>query len=150
MIEVRCPTADDTEALGSRLASDLRPGDVLVLSGGLGVGKTLFTRGLATGLGVEEAVTSPSFVLVREYRTGFMPIVHVDVYRLGSLNEFDDLDVFESAREGVLIIEWGEAVESALGVDHLRIEFDVSDDEARTLRFMTTGTWSQRQLGSVS
>ncbi|HEX6286655.1 MAG TPA: tRNA (adenosine(37)-N6)-threonylcarbamoyltransferase complex ATPase subunit type 1 TsaE, partial [Acidimicrobiia bacterium] len=66
MIEIRCPRPDDTEALGSRIASNLRPGDVVVLAGGLGVGKTLFTRGIATGLGVDEPVVSPSFVLVRQ------------------------------------------------------------------------------------
>lgn len=147
MIEVRCATPEDTETLGGRIASDLRPGDVVVLSGGLGVGKTLFTRGLATGLGVEEPVTSPSFVLAREYRTGFLPVVHVDVYRLGSLNEFEDLDVFEAARTGVLVIEWGDAVEGAIGPDHLRVEFVVDDDQGRTLRFVQSGSWKERRLG---
>ena len=108
MIEVRCPEAADTQAFAGRLASTLRPGDVIVLVGGLGAGKTLFTGGLASGLGVEEPVVSPSFVLVRQYSSGFMALVHVDVYRLGSLNEFDDLDVFELAEEGVLVIEWGD------------------------------------------
>lgn len=150
MIQVRCPRPDDTEALGSRIASNLRPGDVVVLAGGLGVGKTLFTRGIATGLGVEEPVVSPSFVLVREYRSGFMPVIHADVYRLGSMNEFDDLDVLELAREGVLVIEWGEAVEAALPVDHLRVEFEVDDAGARTLRFVGAGTWSDRDLGGVA
>jgi tRNA threonylcarbamoyladenosine biosynthesis protein TsaE len=150
MIQVRCPRPDDTEALGSRIASNLRPGDVIVLAGGLGVGKTLFTRGIATGLGVEEPVVSPSFVLVREYRSGFMPVIHADVYRLGSMNEFDDLDVLELAREGVLVIEWGEAVEAALPVDHLRVEFEVDDAGARTLRFVGAGTWSDRDLGGAA
>ena len=150
MIEVRCPTEAATEALGGRLAASLRPGDVIVLAGGLGAGKTLFTRGIATGLGVEEAVVSPSFVLVREYKSGFIPVVHVDVYRLGSLNEFDDLDVFEMARDGVLVVEWGEAVEQALPQDHLRIEFDVEGDQTRTLRFVTEGSWSERELGGVA
>jgi tRNA threonylcarbamoyladenosine biosynthesis protein TsaE len=147
--EARCPTPDDTEALGARIASSLRPGDVVVLAGGLGSGKTLFTRGIATGLGVDEPVVSPSFVLVREYRTGFMPVVHVDVYRLGSMNEFDDLDVLEMAQDGVLIIEWGGAVESALPQDHLRIEFEVDDDLSRTLRFVGEGEWAERVLEGV-
>jgi tRNA threonylcarbamoyladenosine biosynthesis protein TsaE len=123
VIEVVCATADETEALGARVASGLRPGDVLVLSGPLGAGKTLFARGIATGLGVDEPVVSPSFVLVRQYMSGFMPVTHADVYRLGSINEFDDLDVLELSKEGLLVIEWGEAVESALPRDHLRIEF---------------------------
>lgn len=149
MIELLCPGPEDTEALGGRLASSLRPGDVLVLAGGLGAGKTLFTKGIATGLGVEETVVSPSFVLVREYRSGFMPVVHVDVYRLGSINEFDDLDVFEVSRDGVLVIEWGEAVESVLPPDHLRVEFLVDEDGSRLLRFVGEGEWARRDLGGI-
>jgi tRNA threonylcarbamoyladenosine biosynthesis protein TsaE len=150
MVEVLCATPNDTEALGSRLASSLRRGDVVVLAGGLGAGKTLFTRGLATGLGVEDQVVSPSFVLVREYRSGFMPVIHVDVYRLGSMNEFDDLDVLEMSKNGVLVIEWGEAVESVLPTDYLRVEFEVLEDESRLLRFKGEGSWSERDLGGLS
>lgn len=149
-MEIRCPRPEDTEALGGRLASNLRPGDIIVLAGGLGSGKTLLTRGIATGLGVEEPVLSPSFVLVREYRSGFVPITHVDVYRLGSMNEFDDLDVLESAQEGVLIIEWGGAIESALPEDHLRIEFGVEEDECRVLTFVGEGAWASRDLGGIA
>lgn len=150
MIEVRCPTPGDTEALGSRIAASLRPGDVVVLAGGLGAGKTLLTRGIATGLGVDEPVLSPSFILVREYRTGFMPVIHVDVYRLASMNQFDDLDVMEMARDGVLVIEWGGAVESMLPRDHLRIEFEVDETECRTLRFDPEGDWIDRDLGGLA
>jgi len=150
VIEVRCQTEDDTRAFASRLASVLRPGDTLVLAGGLGVGKTLFTGGLATGLGVEETVVSPSFVLVRRYDSGFLPFVHVDVYRLGSLNEFDDLDVFEMSEGGVLVIEWGDAVESALPTNHLRVEFSVEEDETRVLRLIPSGDWVGRDLAGVA
>jgi tRNA threonylcarbamoyladenosine biosynthesis protein TsaE len=150
VIEVRCVTPDDTEALGGRVASSLRPGDIVVLAGGLGAGKTLFTKGIAMGLGVEEPVVSPSFVLVREYRSGFIPLVHADVYRLGSINEFDDLDVLEMSKEGVLVIEWGGAVESALPPDHLRIEFEVNDDESRILRFKSEGSWAMRELDRLT
>jgi tRNA threonylcarbamoyladenosine biosynthesis protein TsaE len=150
MIEVFCPTADDTRAVGRRLAAAVRPGDVVELAGGLGAGKTLLTGGLCEGLGVEEIVVSPSFVLVRQYDSGFMPVVHVDVYRLGSLHEFDDLDVFELAAEGVLVIEWGDAVESALPEDHLRIEFAVNSDETRLLRLIPNGDWVDRALETVT
>jgi len=149
LIELQCPEAADTQAFAGRLASIVRPGDVVVLAGGLGAGKTLFTGGLAAGLGVDEPVVSPSFVLVRQYHSGFMPLVHVDVYRLGSLNEFDDLDVFELAEDGVLVIEWGDAIESTLPDDHLRVEFTVRDNEERTLRLVPSGSWSQRDLGEV-
>lgn len=150
MMDVRCPNPEDTEALGGRLASSLRPGDIVVLAGGLGSGKTLFTRGIATGLGVDEPVVSPTFVLVRQYRSGFVPVVHVDVYRLGSMNEFDDLDVLEMSKDGVLVIEWGSAVESVLPEDHLRIEFEVEDDECRVLRFVGVGAWARRELGGIA
>lgn len=150
MIEVRCPTETDTRALAGRLAALLRPGDVVLLAGGLGSGKTLFTGGLAAGLGVEEQVVSPSFVLVRQYYSGFMPVIHVDVYRLGTLNEFDDLDVFEMAREGVLVIEWGDAVEPALPEDHLRIDFAVEDGQTRVLGLVPSGSWAGRDLRSVT
>lgn len=149
MIEVRCPSEADTRALAGRLASALRPGDIVLLAGNLGSGKTLFTGGLAEGLGVDEPVVSPSFVLIRRYRSGFMPLTHVDVYRLASLNEFDDLDVFEIARDGVLVVEWGHAVEPALGEDHLRIDFEVEDDQTRVLRLVPSGNWVGRDLESI-
>ena len=150
MIEVRCPGEGDTRALASRLAPVVRPGDVIVLAGGLGAGKTCFTGGLATGLGVEEQVVSPSFVLMRQYRSGFLPVIHVDVYRLGSLNEFDDLDVFELAADGLLVIEWGNAVESAVPSDHLRVEFVVEEDETRVIRLIPSGDWVERSLAEVA
>lgn len=149
MISVQCATEADTETCGGRLASSLGPGDILVLIGDLGSGKTVFTRGVATGLGVDEPVLSPSFVLVREYRTGFVPVFHADVYRLGSLNEFDDLDLVAAASDGVLVIEWGSAVQGMLPTDHLKVEFEVGDDSARTLRFTPEGSWKRRDLGGV-
>lgn len=149
-MKVRCPTETDTRALAGRLASELRPGDVVLLAGELGSGKTLFTGGLAAGLGVDEPVVSPSFVLVRKYESGFIPVIHVDVYRLASLNEFDDLDVFEMARDGVLVIEWGDAVEAALPEDHLRIDFTVEDDQTRILRLVPSGDWTGRDLESIA
>lgn len=149
-MKVTCPSETDTLALAGRLASELRPGDVVLLAGELGSGKTLFTRGLAAGLGVEEHVVSPSFVLVRRYDSGFMPLIHVDVYRLSSLNEFDDLDVYEMARDGVLVIEWGDAVESVLPEDHLRIDFDVEEDQTRLLRLVPFGSWAGRDLESIA
>ena len=149
MIQISCAGEADTRAFAGRLASALRPDDVILLAGGLGSGKTVFAGGLAAGLGVEEQVVSPSFVLVRQYHSGFMPLIHVDVYRLGTLNEFDDLDVFEMAREGVLVIEWGDAVEPVLPDSHLRVEFTVEDDDARTLRLVPSGSWADRDLRAV-
>lgn len=146
MIHIHCPTESDTRAVARKLAACLAPGDVVVLAGGLGAGKTLFTSGVAAGLGIEEPVVSPSFVLVRPYDSGFLPMVHVDVYRLSSTNEFDDLDVFAMASDGVLIIEWGDAIESLLPREHLRVEFEVRDDDSRDLRIVGTTGWAKRDL----
>lgn len=146
MIEIHCPAESDTRAVARKLAACLAPGDVVVLAGGLGAGKTLFTSGLAAGLGIEEPVISPSFVLVRQYNSGFLPLTHVDVYRLSSANEFDDLDVFEMASEGVLVIEWGDAVGTMLPREHLRVMLDVRPDESRDLRIVGTNAWAGRDL----
>ncbi|GIU91257.1 MAG: tRNA (adenosine(37)-N6)-threonylcarbamoyltransferase complex ATPase subunit type 1 TsaE [Acidimicrobiia bacterium] len=144
-IELRCPTEMETRAVGRRLASLCRPGDVLSLVGPLGAGKTTFVGGLADGLGIEEPVTSPTFILMRTYRSGFLPLVHVDVYRLTSLAEFDDLGVFEEAEEGVLVVEWGDAVSPALPRNHLRVEIDVDGTERR-IRLLPAGDWRERTL----
>lgn len=145
-VEIESRSEVETRAAGRRLASLLRPGDVLLLAGELGAGKTAFAAGLAEGLGVAQAVVSPSFVLVRSYPGGFIPLVHADVYRVGSLNEVEDLDLFEEARDGVLIVEWGHAVASAMPDDHLRIEFEVTGPQERVLRFVPQGSWTERPL----
>ncbi len=150
MKEILCPTPTDTQALAARLAAYLRDGDVIILVGGLGAGKTLFAGGLAGGLGVEEPVISPSYVLIRQYDSGFLPMFHVDVYRLDSLNELDDLDVFQLAREGVLVIEWGDAVATALPEDYLRVELEVEEDGSRLIRMIPVGAWVDRDLGLVT
>ena len=98
---------------------------------------------------MEEPVTSPTFILMREYRSGFMPLIHVDVYRLGSLNEFEDLEVLDVARDGVLVVEWGDAVEPGLPSDHLRVEFEVDDDGTRTITLVPMGSWNGRSLELV-
>lgn len=134
-----------TLGLGRALAQLLRPGDIVVLSGRLGCGKTLFASGVAEGLGAQEQVTSPSFVIVQTYE-GFFPIVHADVYRLGSTGEFDDLELPEAARDGVLLIEWGEAVSAVLPPDHLIVEMTIVSETERQLRFIPVGAWESRSL----
>lgn len=149
MIEITCPTATDTRAAAGRLASLCRAGDVIVLVGRLGAGKTAFVGGLADGLGVDERVVSPSFVLMRRYDSGFVPLIHVDVYRVGSMLEFEDLEVLELGRDGVVVIEWGDAVGPELPPDRLRVEIDVHADESRTIRLIPLGRWSERPLEQV-
>lgn len=138
----------DTLALGRRLAGLLRPGDVVLLAGRLGVGKTLLAAGIAEGLGVQEQVTSPTFVLVRSY-DGFMPVHHVDVYRLSSTGEFDDLDLFADAGDGVILIEWGNAVAAAVPPDHLLVEISVSGEDQRLVAMTPHGSWCGRALGGM-
>jgi len=100
---------DETAAVGRDLAATLSAGDVLLLFGDLGAGKTAFVRGLAEGLGVSrDQVSSPTFTLIQEYRGGRLPLFHVDLYRIEDPREFDELGLDEIAEEGVLAIEWAE------------------------------------------
>jgi tRNA threonylcarbamoyladenosine biosynthesis protein TsaE len=147
MISIRCPLPVDTASLGARLAAHLRAGDIVALSGPLGSGKTLFTGGIASGLGVEELVTSPSFILVRQYLSGFLPLIHADVYRLCTQNEFDDLDLIDESADGVLVIEWADAVEGILPLDHLKVGFGVDPDDTRVVTFDgPEERWSEMSL----
>ncbi len=148
MIRMRCADAAATRAVGRRLAGLLRPGDVVLLAGDLGAGKTVFAGGIGEGLGVEDPVVSPTFVLVRSYR-GLMPMTHADIYRLGSSAELEDLDLPAEAEEGVLVVEWGDAAEKAFGEDHLLVRFVVADDESRDLELIPRGSWESRPLHEV-
>ena len=106
---------EQTELLGKKLAELLRPGDVIAYYGDLGAGKTAFTRGLAAGLGIREAVTSPTYTIVNEYLSGRMPLFHFDMYRLSSSDELFDIGWEDYlARGGVCAVEWSENVEDAL------------------------------------
>lgn len=138
-------TAEHTRALGSRLAAVLRRGDLLVLSGDLGAGKTTLTQGLGAGLGVRGDVTSPTFVISRVHPSlGDGPaLVHVDAYRLGGLPELQDLDLDTSLDEAVTVVEWGAGVAEGLADDRLEIEIlrahGDEPGEARTLRLTAVG-----------
>jgi tRNA threonylcarbamoyladenosine biosynthesis protein TsaE len=149
MIEVKTGAPNETLALGQRLAAVLQPGDIVLLNGRLGTGKTLLTAGIAEGLGITQPVSSPSFILVKRYDDGFLPLVHADVYRLGSIVEFNDLEVIEAAADGVLVVEWGEAVAQALGEDHLEIRITIEGLNARTFHLVPHGSWSKRSLEEV-
>jgi tRNA threonylcarbamoyladenosine biosynthesis protein TsaE len=126
------PDADAMRALGADLASRLRAGDVVVLSGELGAGKTTFAQGLGAGLGVRGDVTSPTFVISRVHPSlgGGPPLVHVDAYRLGGVAELDDLDLDTSLDEAVTVVEWGEGIAEGLADDRVevRIERAVADE----------------------
>ncbi len=146
-VDTRSPS--ETLAVGRRLAGLLRPGDVVLLVGRLGAGKTLLASGIAEGLGVDEPVTSPTFVIVRSYE-GFLPVHHADVYRLGSTGEWDDLDLPSMAADGVLLIEWGDAIASAIPADHLVVSVRISDGDSRRIELVPHGEWRRRPLEELT
>ena len=149
------PTADDMQAVGAVVATGCRGGDVLVLSGDLGAGKTTFTQGLARGLGIEERVTSPTFVIARAHANpGAGPdLVHVDAYRVGSALELDDLDLESDLTTSVVVVEWGGGLAEQLSTERLDVVITRSDDEDdERRRVVLTGHgdhWSAVVAGSL-
>jgi tRNA threonylcarbamoyladenosine biosynthesis protein TsaE len=113
-IEVQ--SAEEMRAIGTALASRLRPGDVVVLSGPVGAGKTTLTQGIGVGLNVTDPITSPTFVIAREHR-GALDLVHVDAYRLGSKLELDDLDLVSDRDQCVTVVEWGAGLADVITAD---------------------------------
>ncbi len=130
-VALEVPTAEDATALGRRLAGLLRAGDLVLLAGDLGAGKTTLTQGIGAGLQVRGAVTSPTFVIARVHpsATAGPPLVHVDAYRLGSLAEVDDLDLDASLEDSVTVVEWGEGKVEGLSADRLEVTLRRSSDE---------------------
>lgn len=128
------PTVQDTEEFGRNLAAGLGAGDLVILDGPLGAGKTALARGIGTGLGVQGRVASPTFIIAREHRPGpggGPAMVHVDAYRLGGLEELDALDLDTDLTDSVVVVEWGEGVAERLSGRHLlvRLRRDVDTDE---------------------
>ena len=145
-MKLHTDSADETRAVAVALGELLAPGDLVLLVGDLGAGKTAFAQGLARGLGVEEPVTSPTFTIVQEY-AGRLPVVHVDVYRLDRLQDLYDLGLEEAGDRGVTVVEWGDLVEQAVPAEHLvvRIEPGAADTE-RVLELTFHGLhWSGRR-----
>lgn len=141
-------SAEGTRALGYALAELCEPGDLVVLAGGLGGGKTTFVRGLAAGLGVPETVVSPTFVLAREYH-GRLPLVHADVYRLERTAELDELGLFETD-DAVVAVEWGSAVDASLPAERLEVSLDHpeapgSDDDRVVTLVLRGPSWTTRR-----
>jgi tRNA threonylcarbamoyladenosine biosynthesis protein TsaE len=139
-------SVEETRDLAAALAALARPGDVVVLAGDLGAGKTAFVQGFGRGLGVEERITSPTFTLVHVYE-GRLPVHHLDVYRLEQLSEALDLGLAEMLDEGgVVLVEWGDAITPLLPHDHLevRLTFGERDDD-RALALDPVGPgWAHR------
>jgi tRNA threonylcarbamoyladenosine biosynthesis protein TsaE len=138
-------TPEDMRALGAALGAVARPGDLIVLSGPLGAGKTVLAQGIARGLGVTERVTSPTFVIAHVHRDGRVPFVHVDAYRLGSVAEVDDLDLDASLAEAVTAVEWGSGLVEGLADSWLEVRIERHDDDTRTVTLLPNGgDWAAR------
>jgi tRNA threonylcarbamoyladenosine biosynthesis protein TsaE len=145
-LDLASPTVEDTRAIGAAFAPLLRPGDVIALTGELGAGKTTLVQGIARALGYDGAVTSPTFTLVREYHTPTLTLVHADVYRLDRVQDALDLGLDETAEDGVLIVEWGDAVDALLPGDRMVVELSVpGEDEVRRIALRSEGAaWQTR------
>ncbi|SNR99003.1 tRNA threonylcarbamoyladenosine biosynthesis protein TsaE [Geodermatophilus pulveris] len=142
------PTPADTRALGAVLAGLVRAGDLVVLVGPLGAGKTALTQGLGEALGVREPVTSPTFVIARVHRGGRVPLVHVDAYRLGGVADVDDLDLDVTVADSVTVVEWGQGLVEQLADEHLEVRLDRREDDVRTAVLVPHGAgWASRLDG---
>jgi tRNA threonylcarbamoyladenosine biosynthesis protein TsaE len=144
---VKLSTVDDTRDLGARLAGIARAGDLIVLTGPLGAGKTALAQGIGTGLRVNGAVTSPTFVISRVHRGGRLPLVHVDAYRIGGRLELDDLDLDASVEDSLTVVEWGEGVAEQLSDAYLEVRLDRFGEatEVRTADLVAHGgDWGER------
>ena len=154
-------TADETHALGRRVGALLRAGDVVVLDGELGTGKTVFAKGIAIALGISEPVVSPTFTVVREYDAP-TPLVHVDVYRLDHLQELHDLGFDDLVgSDAVTVVEWGEGKVEGLSPDRLQVHIawagagpaadDHVGEEPRRVGFRPTGArWAAVDVSSLA
>jgi tRNA threonylcarbamoyladenosine biosynthesis protein TsaE len=146
-VRARTGSVDETRKLATAVAGLARPGDLVVLAGDLGAGKTAFVQGFGAGLGVTDRITSPTFTLVHVYEGGRLPVHHVDVYRLDQLSEALDLGLAEMLDEwGVVLIEWGDAITPVLPHDYLEVRLTFGDgDDDRELSIRTVGPgWAGR------
>jgi tRNA threonylcarbamoyladenosine biosynthesis protein TsaE len=141
---IELPGVGDTESLGQRIGAGLRAGDLVVLSGPLGAGKTVLVRGIARGMGVRGPVTSPTFVIAREHAAGApggVPLVHVDAYRLGGVAELDDLDLDTDLTQAAMVVEWGEGVAEQLATGpHLLVHLERCPDDTRVATLHRVGS----------
>ena len=150
------PDRDSMHSLGAAIATILRAGDVVVLSGALGAGKTTLTQGIGRGLNVRGDITSPTFVIARVHPSTIdgPALVHVDAYRLGSFVEVDDLDLDASLEQSVTVVEWGEGKVEGLAADrlHITIQRQLGDDEDETRNVEVFGVgarWADVDLAEI-
>ncbi|MCY9807220.1 tRNA (adenosine(37)-N6)-threonylcarbamoyltransferase complex ATPase subunit type 1 TsaE [Lentilactobacillus senioris] len=149
---IKLNAPEQTMALGQKLAQLLQPQDLILLDGDLGAGKTTFTKGLASGLGINRPVKSPTFTIVREYQTGRLPLYHMDVYRLED-GGGEELGLEEYINgDGVVVIEWSEFVAAELPNEFLRIKFERNDengDNSRVAILSAKGSHYEKLLAEL-
>ena len=147
MLAARTADVEETRALASALAELARAGDLVLLSGDLGAGKTAFAQGFGKGLGIDEQITSPTFTLAREYQGVRLRLHHLDVYRMEAIEELFDVDLPELLDDNaVVLVEWGEAIIPALPADYLEVQLHLGDDDdERLLELHPVGpSWAAR------
>ena len=149
-MKLEIKSAEEMEQLGSKLAGLLRPGDLVLLAGPLGAGKTTLTRGIGRGLSTQGTIQSPTFVLARSHRIPNGKLVHVDAYRLSSAMELDDLDIdFENS---IVIVEWARDFLDGYSENFLTVEIDrTNEDDSRLVTLTPTGSrWKEASLASLN
>jgi tRNA threonylcarbamoyladenosine biosynthesis protein TsaE len=150
MLEFFSRSPEQTRRIGMRLGGALKSGDVLCLQGDLGAGKTTFTQGLAQGWGSLDAVSSPTFILVNQYRRADgSQLFHLDAYRLESVPEAEELDLDSMLEEGSLIIEWPERLDGLIPSEHLWINLEHISEEHRQMKFHARGKRYDELLDGV-
>ncbi|MFS0674414.1 tRNA (adenosine(37)-N6)-threonylcarbamoyltransferase complex ATPase subunit type 1 TsaE [Ornithinibacillus sp. 179-J 7C1 HS] len=145
--KVETNTADETIALAERLVSLLQPGDVLTLEGDLGAGKTTFTKGIATGLGIKRTLSSPTFTIIKEYE-GTIPLYHMDVYRLENSDEDIGFDEYFNGN-GITVVEWAQFIEDYLPEERLDITIKYLDEQSRGIEFNPIGAHFEKVVKAV-
>lgn len=136
------PTPRDTHELGIAIGRRLRCGDLVILDGALGAGKTALTKGIAEGMGITDTIMSPTFVIARVHRAahpGGVTLVHVDAYRLAGMLEFDDLDLDTDLAAAAIVVEWGAGRAEQLSEDHLTVRLTRHPDDSRTAELVGSG-----------
>ena len=139
---------EETIEIAQNIESEKFPNMVICLIGDLGSGKTIFTKGFAQALGIEENITSPTFNIIKEYTTGEMPLYHMDVYRLDGNTEGVGIEEYFT-KGGVVIIEWADTIEDILPKERLDIKFKVIDENSRVLKFVPHGQKYEEICGAV-
>ena len=136
---IHSSSAEETFEIGQRFAQYLQPGVVVILTGELGAGKTTFTKGVASGLGIEKPVTSPTFVIAKSYRTKHdVDFIHIDAYRLRSVEDIRDLDIETQIDNAIVVAEWGEGFFEMIG-DIIEVKFEIDAEDSRTITMLSNG-----------